>query len=360
MASNIDCSDLVPVPFPEDVPAVTLPSVSLAKLLAQDTDEASRVTEIMRTSCFFTLDLLDHQKGIEFYKDILDCTRFARETFDNTSVKDKQDYKRREGSVVLDKGYTTALGTFDDNDRPIAHETLNVPSMEVFNGSASSDLPSWLSVEEKLFKRIFERAFEITHAILKAFQTALQVSGQDMLTSHDMLTPSGHTIRMLHYTTSTYDKIHGLPTLAAHRDWTSLTLVFNWLGGLQIPKPDARWLHDDAIHEEDWDWVKPVPGTTIVNAGEALQRLTGRMIKSGLHRVVPAPAPQDHFDRYSIFLGIRPRNDWPMRPYDSPLIPNRVDGQDFSHMTCEEWGAYSIEKWVEAAQARARAVLQTA
>ncbi|KAG8631941.1 hypothetical protein KVT40_001081 [Elsinoe batatas] len=348
MTPELDCNDLAPTPFPADVPSIVLPSVSLAKLLSRDKDEAFKVTEVMGSTC------------IQLYKDILAVARFAGQTFKKVPVPEKQAYKRRDGSAVLDKGYTTALGTFEDDGTPVAHETLNIPAFELFDDSAAATLPSWLVEQQALFKRIFERAFEITHLILEAFQTALQVSGRDMLDSHNLTASSGHTIRLLHYTANTYGKVKGLPTLSAHRDWTSLTLVFNWLGGLQIPKDNARWLSPDTIHDEDWDWVRPVHGTAIVNAGEALQYLTGGKIKSGLHRVVPPPAPQDQVDRYAVFVGLRPRNDWPMLPYKSDLIEPSTEHIEFSGMTCEEWGAFRIGKWLEAAQARARKDLMAA
>jgi len=50
--------------------------------------------------------------------------------------------------------------------------------------------------------------------------------------------------------------------------------------GLQVLRPDgATWAH-----------VPPLPGTLVLNAGEALQLATGGYLRAAVHRVVP-PAP---------------------------------------------------------------------
>ncbi|KAF2223443.1 hypothetical protein BDZ85DRAFT_281372 [Elsinoe ampelina] len=79
MTPKLDCNDPAPTPFPADVPSIVLASVSIAKLLGRDKDEAFKITDIMGSTCFFTLDLLDHEKGIQLYKDITPSSpRFTR------------------------------------------------------------------------------------------------------------------------------------------------------------------------------------------------------------------------------------------------------------------------------------------
>ncbi|MCO5582284.1 hypothetical protein L7F22_036176 [Adiantum nelumboides] len=66
--------------------------------------------------------------------------------------------------------------------------------------------------------------------------------------------------------------------LNPHKDILTLTvLVQNETGGLQVLKED-RWVD-----------VKPLPGSLVVNVGEAIQAITNGRFKSVLHRVVNHP-----------------------------------------------------------------------
>ena len=82
----------------------------------------------------------------------------------------------------------------------------------------------------------------------------------------------------------------------AHTDVGSLTLLFTTRAGLQVEDPHAHpgasWLH-----------VAPRPGAAVVNVGDALRFLSGRVFRSCLHRVLPNTEPDD---RYSIAYFLRP------------------------------------------------------
>jgi isopenicillin N synthase-like dioxygenase len=135
-------------------------------------------------------------------------------------------------------------------------------------------------------------------------------------------------------------------TFPAHKDAISLAILFTWVGGLQIPAPDATWLEHEVVTEESWRWVEPIPGTAIVNCGDALELLTNGTLKSGLHRVVRAPGAQAPYDKFSVLIGTRPRNDLTMVPLQSPLIPPVVavsNAEETTPLTCAEWGAKKIK-----------------
>ncbi|KAH8167872.1 hypothetical protein CIB48_g385 [Xylaria polymorpha] len=104
-------------------------------------------------------------------------------------------------------------------------------------------------------------------------------------------------------------------------------LLLTWMGGLQLPAPNAERLAHEEISESSWRWARPVPGMTIVNMGDALEVLTNGALTSGLHRVVHAPAAQAPHDRYSVLISLRPANTWPMTPLESPAIPPLSDAR---------------------------------
>lgn len=59
-------------------------------------------------------------------------------------------------------------------------------------------------------------------------------------------------------------------------DFGSVTVLFNQLGGLQVINPKSQ----------EWKYVKPQPGSAIINLGDALVKLVGDRLYSGVHRVV--------------------------------------------------------------------------
>ncbi|KAJ7676243.1 hypothetical protein B0H17DRAFT_1016133 [Mycena rosella] len=84
-----------------------------------------------------------------------------------------------------------------------------------------------------------------------------------------------------------------------HTDLGSITLLFRQpIAGLQI-------LHSDGKYR----WVKAIPGTITVNIADTLSLLSGRYLKSSIHRVSVPPPDQRHLDRHGILFFIRPNND---------------------------------------------------
>jgi len=88
-------------------------------------------------------------------------------------------------------------------------------------------------------------------------------------------------------------------TTFAHCDFGSVTLLFNWLGGLQIADRASG----------DWRWVRPLPGHAIVNLGDAMVVFSGGRLASGKHRVVQAPGAQARCERLSCVYFVRPSNE---------------------------------------------------
>jgi isopenicillin N synthase-like dioxygenase len=68
----------------------------------------------------------------------------------------------------------------------------------------------------------------------------------------------------------------------SHTDFGSITLLMNWLGGLQVWSESARKagpLEPDS--EGEWLWVKPKKGCAIINLGDAMVRFTNGALCSG-------------------------------------------------------------------------------
>lgn len=104
-----------------------------------------------------------------------------------------------------------------------------------------------------------------------------------------------------------------------HTDYGTVTILFNWLGGLQMWSDEVG----------DWLWVRPpAHGQAIINLGDCASRLTGGVLKSGKHRVVPAPGQQALYPRYSVVYFVRPEDAAVVQRLEAPGIPcsgNAVD-----------------------------------
>ena len=80
-----------------------------------------------------------------------------------------------------------------------------------------------------------------------------------------------------------------------HTDATSITLLWNCVGGLQIWTEPDRGLNDfetviDPVDQGRWVWVEPPPpGHIIINLGDAVVQYSGGLLCSARHRVLPPP-----------------------------------------------------------------------
>lgn len=113
-----------------------------------------------------------------------------------------------------------------------------------------------------------------------------------------------------------------------HTDFGTLTILFNWLGGLQIRLPDSG----------EWVYVKPVPGSAVVNLGDALVKFTAGILCSNVHRVVPPPPPQGGLTRNSLVYFSRPEDSVVLRRLEGGLIDAQPrDETQEPEMTSQEW-----------------------
>lgn len=116
--------------------------------------------------------------------------------------------------------------------------------------------------------------------------------------------------------------------MGEHTDFGTLTILMNWLGGLQIRLQDTG----------EWVYVKPVPGSAVVNLGDALVKFTAGILKSNIHRVCPPPPPQDGIMRTSLVYFSRPEDKVVLRRLKGGLIDQQAqDDSDEPELTAQEW-----------------------
>ena len=98
-----DSLDTVP-PFPEGLPEIDLPRISLKGLLERDPGETDKIFDICRSTGFFYLSLQDHDQGRELWKEARDVCRVGMNVLPNESMETKLAYKARDRAGVFDMG----------------------------------------------------------------------------------------------------------------------------------------------------------------------------------------------------------------------------------------------------------------
>lgn len=171
----------------------------------------------------------------------------------------------------------------------------------------SRTYPSEVLDHVDTIKSFQKNAHDVGMILLASLAKQLELPESTFTDKNLFNMPSGDHCRLTHKIAHPSDKnAIGLPS---HTDFGSITILFNWLGGLQIQS------HDPAKNGA-WEYVKPEAGHAIVNLGDAMVTFTNGMLKSAKHRVVPAPGQQMNVDRYSVVYFVRPHNDVMMEPVE--------------------------------------------
>jgi len=293
-------------PFPDGLPLAPIARISHEKLLSNDSTEAEKVLEACRTHGFFYLDLSDNETGETLLGESEDLLSLAHRAFDRP-LEEKEKYELVKGVSLF--GYKKA-GTVKQTDpekRPDTTEFMNVSKDHIHGIAESRSYPNEVMENKPLFQAFTKNAHETCMLVLSTLAKQLDLPETALTDKNLFNEKSGDHCRLTHKFAHVSDKSAiGLPS---HTDFGSITILFNWLGGLQIQS------HDPAKKGE-WEYVKPVPGHAIVNLGDAMVTFSNGLLKSGKHRVIPAPGEQGTVDRYSIVYFVRPHDSVIMEPLE--------------------------------------------
>ncbi|RSL40547.1 hypothetical protein CEP54_016092 [Fusarium duplospermum] len=134
----------------------------------------------------------------------------------------------------------------------------------------------------------------------------------------------------------------GLPS---HTDFGSVTVLFNWLGGLQIESRTPGCVGE-------WEFVRPVPGHAVINLGDAMVKFTNGTLKSAKHRVVPVPGAQGELDRISVVYFIRPADATLMKPLAEFEQGNHVKVGGKVSVGDDDSRVFTAVEWLERRKAQ--------
>lgn len=170
----------------------------------------------------------------------------------------------------------------------------------------------------------------VTCVILHHLAINLGLDPHRLTNLHSLDRQAGDQVRLTSSPAASADPLSGELEpeifLAAHTDFGSVTVLFNKLGGLQALNPATT----------EWKYVRPEPGCAVINLGDALVKLLGGRVHSGLHRVVTPPGEQATVPRSSVVYFARPNG--------SIRLQSIVDGDaaDPAAPTADEWIARRV------------------
>ena len=189
-----------------------------------------------------------------------------------------------------------------------------------------------VSSAESLFSSFATHCREVVRLLLRRFETSLSLPAGTLLNLHLHDVPTGDFMSLQHRASEVYDE--GEVSRGEHTDFGSITMLFNWLGGLQI----RNQANSESLGQ--WVYVKPIPGSCIINLGDSMVKLTSGLLKSNIHRVAPAPGPQASLPRYSLVYFAHPNDHVPLRPVHGGFVdsvpPGKTD-DGLEQVTASDW-----------------------
>lgn len=287
-----------------EVDIAPLATIDFSKLAEKDAVETQRLYDACVDDGFFYLDLQGPHpwnKVVADHESLLDIMK---------------DYFEKPHEVKMEDD----IGSMTDGFKPIGkfagvnrnsrdcYETLRVSRAHVVD--QSSTMPPTVRNSFPLFHDFVTASHFITQTILMRLSDAMYLEGSTRFeNSHREDKPSTTTLVLLHYPKN-FDNAHSGHN--KHTDIGSLTLLFTPQWGLQLLSPIQK--------SKSWLWVQPRPGHAVINVGDSLRFLSGKRLKSCLHRVYPTGEVYQEEDRYSIAYFLRPESAASFEDVDGKVV----------------------------------------
>jgi isopenicillin N synthase-like dioxygenase len=180
--------------------------------------------------------------------------------------------------------------------------------------------------QQELFTRYTKHCRAAVDCLLEHLNTQLELPPGTLAKLHRIHERSGDHVRLVQAPPYPFNAAQA--QRAEHTDFGSITILFNWLGGLQIRVPDTT----------EWVYVRPIPGSCVVNLGDAMVKFTAGLLRSNIHRVVPPVGEQASETRNSLVFFSRPEDRVVLRRLEGGLIDAQpvVESAE-PEMSAHEW-----------------------
>lgn len=327
-----------------------LETITFSALAETDPDECEKLFQACRFDGFFYLDMREtHDDLLSAIEEIyqlehrlfqLPSTELMQYDVDRLSSSKLNGYKplgrNRAGLKTGKDGFETYVVSDNVPFQSVSlfatspTYTVKIPKDGILSLSRGPwPHPEIIDAYSNALRTFFIATNSASQVILSALSTSLRIPQsssnlQSLHRSADVCTPD--MVRLLRY--------HALATKdtgvshIAHTDLGSLTFLCTRQWGLQVqrqrkpPLSSPRVLTKES-EAESWEFVAPPPeGHMIVNLGDMMSMLTGGILKSCVHRVIPVPGHEEE-ERWSFARFVRAEEDVLMKTVNTPLLQRR-------------------------------------
>ncbi|KAJ8079640.1 hypothetical protein PM082_011227 [Marasmius tenuissimus] len=319
-------------PFPEDVPTHALLIIDYEQLKAGNQDEIDRLWGAATGLGFWYLKNHGVQEVVDRMFDMGEAT--MKLPYEEKMKFEQGDEGRSFGYKAAGANAVDAAGNLD------TVEFINIAKDDAYAWPKVAHRTYPSTVSEKMDETVVpfvKKSTDINTTLLNIFNTKLGLPEGELAKRHQDLEYSGSEARTIKNPAKMPKE---RTALGAHTDFGSLSFLHNRLGGLQVLPPGV----------DEWQYVKPIPGHAICNVGDALAVLSGGILHSNIHRVVPPPGAQAGQERWSQVFFTRPGDSTILEPLAalSPSIAEAVKKNtekklDTGGVTASEWFARRIK-----------------
>ncbi|KAJ6453604.1 hypothetical protein C8R45DRAFT_633449 [Mycena sanguinolenta] len=155
--------------------------------------------------------------------------------------------------------------------------------------------------------------FNVLHPILRLLALGLELPEETLVDLHGFESVGETYVRFMKYYPRSQAEERKTKNvwLKGHTDFGTITVLYSQpIAALQILGPDGKWR-----------WIKHIENALVINAGDAMEFLSGGYYKATIHRVVQPPADQQNLTRLGLFYFAMTDDNVPLVPFaESPVL----------------------------------------
>ncbi|KZT68062.1 Clavaminate synthase-like protein [Daedalea quercina L-15889] len=322
-------------PFPDDVPTHPLLVVDYELLKAGDEEEIKKFWQAATTLGFW---YMKNHGADELVNEMFDM---GEETMD-LSFDEKMKFEQ--GDDGMSFGYKApGANATDESGARDTVEFINISQDDAlaYPKPVHRTYPSTVNARmENTIRPFILHSAEVNRTLMEILGKILGFKEGTLTQLHRLDETSGSETRCIKNPPRPGGISEEKAALGAHTDFGSMTFLHNRLGGLQVMPPGS----------DRWQYIRPIPGHAVCNLGDAMYIFSGGILKSNLHRVVPAPGAQAVLPRWSLAMFTRPGDSVALRALteQSSMVAEAVasapDKSIFnSGQTSKDWFARRIK-----------------
>ncbi|KAF5358211.1 hypothetical protein D9756_001600 [Leucocoprinus leucothites] len=315
-----------PPPSTTDLDYAELPIIDLSKAITPEgrVELAKLVTEAMTNQGFFYV--VNHGYPPEQTKRIFDI---ANVPFEHVPEPEKQTYAGTMKATGSYQGYKLRQYWHIDNGVRDQIEHYNINRDTTKRGHPEAVRP--LLPEIEAFAK--HNHFNVLHPILRLLAIGLQLPEDTFVDIHGYKAVGETYVRFMKYYPRTKDEEDKTNQvwLKGHTDFGTITILYSQpVAALQILTPEGNW-----------KWIRHIDNALVINAGDAMEFLSGGYYRATIHRVVQPPPDQQAYTRLGAFYFAMSDDDIKLAPLlQSPVLQRVGIKRRFEEdetPTMEEW-----------------------